>query len=46
MDEILSKVKLLAAQIGAQTKIDFPKLMPLAVKELKGLAEGKLLKKR
>jgi uncharacterized protein len=44
MDEILSKVKLLAAQVGAQTKTDFPKLMPLAVKELKGLAEGKAIK--
>ena len=44
MDEIVSKVKQLATQIGAQTKIDFPKLMPLAVKELKGLAEGKAIK--
>jgi len=44
MDEIVSKVKELAAQVGAQTKTDFPKLMPLAVKELKGLAEGKAIK--
>lgn len=44
MDEIISKVKQFAEQIGAQTKTDFPKLMPLAVKELKGLADGKNIK--
>jgi uncharacterized protein len=43
-DEIISKVKELAGQIGAQSKADFPKLMPLAVKELKGLADGKAIK--
>jgi len=43
-DEIISRVKQLADQIGAQTKTDFPKLMPLAVKELKGQAEGKAIK--
>jgi hypothetical protein len=44
MDEIISKVKQLAEQIGAQNKADFPKLMPLAVKELKGSADGKSIK--
>ena len=44
MDEIIGKVKQLAEQIGAQTKADFPKLMPLAVKELKGMADGKSIK--
>jgi len=44
MDEIISKVKQLAEQIGAQSKADFPKLMPLAVKELKGKADGKAIK--
>ena len=44
MDEIVSKIKELAAQIGAQTKADFPKLMPVAVKELKGQADGKAIK--
>ena len=44
MDEIISKVKQLAEQIGAQTKTDFPKLMPLAVKELKGSADGRAIK--
>lgn len=43
-DEIINKVKQLAGQIGAQSKADFPKLMPLAVKELKGKAEGKAIK--
>lgn len=44
MDEIVSIIKVLAAQIGAQTKADFPKLMPMAVKELKGQADGKAIK--
>ena len=43
-EEILQKVKQLADQIGATTKADFPKLMPLAIKELKGLADGKVIK--
>jgi uncharacterized protein YqeY len=44
MDEIVNKIKEVAAQIGAQTKADFPKLMPVAVKELKGQADGKAIK--
>jgi len=44
MDEIISKVKQLAIQVDAQSKADFPKLMPLAVKELKGQADGKAIK--
>ena len=44
MDEIIDKIKQLAEQIGAQTKTDFPKLMPLAVKELKGSADGRAIK--
>ncbi len=44
MDEIVTKVKGLAVQIDAQTKTDFAKLMPLAVKELKGQADGKDIK--
>lgn len=43
-DEIADKIKLLAAEIGAKTKEDFPKLMPLVMKELKGKADGKLVK--
>lgn len=44
MDEIISRIKQLADKIGVQTKTDFAKLMPLAVKELKGLADGKAIK--
>lgn len=44
MDEIVSKIKEIAGQIGAQTKADFAKLMPVAVKELKGQADGKAIK--
>jgi len=43
-EEILQRIKQLADQIGATTKADFPKLMPLAIKELKGLADGKVIK--
>lgn len=43
-DEIMLKVKQLAEQIGAKSKADFPKLMPLAIKELKGQADGKVIK--
>lgn len=42
--EIISKVKTLADVLGAKTKEDFPKLMPLAIKELKGKADGKSIK--
>jgi uncharacterized protein YqeY len=42
--EISEKVKQLAEKIGAKSKSDFPKLMPFAAKELKGLADGKLIK--
>lgn len=44
MDEIVDRVKQLASQLGAAAKTDFPKLMPLAVKELKGKADGKAIK--
>jgi len=44
MDEIVSRIKEIAGQIGAQTKADFAKLMPVAVKELKGQADGKAIK--
>ena len=43
-DEITGIVKNLAAQISASSKADFPKLMPLAMKELKGKADGKVVK--
>ena len=44
MDEIISRIKQFADQIGAQSKTDFAKLMPVAVKELKGQADGKAIK--
>jgi uncharacterized protein YqeY len=44
MEEIVTRVNEFAVQIGAQTKADFAKLMPLAVKELKGRADGKTIK--
>jgi uncharacterized protein len=44
MDEIREKVKLIATQVGAINKTDFAKLMPVAIKELKGMADGKAVK--
>lgn len=44
IDEIIEKVKQIASESGAVTKADFPKLMPLAIKELKGKADGKAIK--
>jgi uncharacterized protein len=43
-NEIKNIVSKLAFEIGAKTKDDFPKLMPLVMKELKGKADGKLVK--
>jgi uncharacterized protein len=43
-EEIISKVKTLADELGFKTKEDFPKLMPLAIKELKGKADGRAIK--
>lgn len=43
-EEIFNEVKRIAAEIGASSKADFPKLMPLAMKELKGKADGKSVK--
>jgi len=43
-EEIISEIKKLAEQINAKNKNDFPKLMSLAVKTLKGKAGGKIIK--
>lgn len=43
-EEVLIEVQKIAEEIGAKSKQDFPKLMPLAVKQLKGKADGKLIK--
>jgi uncharacterized protein YqeY len=39
-DEIVTEVKKLAESLEAKTKADFPKLMPAAIKALKGKADG------
>ena len=44
-EEILNKVKQFAEEIGAESKTDFPKLMPVAVKNLKGQADGNTIRK-
>ncbi|MFA8343647.1 MAG: GatB/YqeY domain-containing protein [Rhodothermaceae bacterium] len=43
-DEIFDKIKEIAAEVGASTKQDFPKLMPASMKALKGMADGKVVK--
>lgn len=44
-EEILTKVKMSADQIGAQSKADFGKLMGIVMKDLKGLADGNVIRK-
>jgi len=43
-EEIINKIKTLADELGFKTNEDFPKLMPLAIKELKGKADGRAIK--
>ncbi len=43
-EEILAEVTKIADDVAAKTKADFPKLMPLAIKALKGKADGKAVK--
>ena len=42
--EIETEVRKIADEVGATDKKDFPKLMPLAVKTLKGKADGREIK--
>ncbi len=42
--EIEVEIKKIALEVGAKTKEDFPKLMPIAAKALKGKADGKVIK--
>jgi uncharacterized protein YqeY len=44
-EEIDAEVKKIAEEINAKSKEDFPKLMPEVMKQLKGKADGKLVKK-
>lgn len=43
-EEAFEVVKKLAAENGLSSKADFAKLMPMAIKELKGKADGKIVK--
>ena len=43
-EEITAKVSEIAQSIGAKAKEDFPKLMPAVMKELKGKADGKMVR--
>jgi len=43
-DEIVAEVKKLSESLDARTKEDFSKLMPAAIKVLKGKADGKSIK--
>lgn len=42
--EIETKIKEIAKELGVKTKTDFGKLMSAAMKELKGKADGKVVK--
>lgn len=42
--EIETKIKEIAKELGVETKTDFGKLMSAAMKELKGKADGKVVK--
>lgn len=43
-EEIRKEITRIANEIGAKSKDDFPKLMPAVIKELKGKADGKIVK--
>lgn len=42
--EIQKEIARIASEVGAKSKADFPKLMPAVMKELKGKADGKIVK--
>ncbi len=44
INELKIKVSKIAKEIGAITKEDFPKLMPEVMKQLKGMADGKMVR--
>lgn len=43
-EEILEEVKKIANEVGAKDKNDFAKVMPVASKNLKGKADGKIIR--
>lgn len=45
-EEIDNEVKRIGNEIGAKNKDDFPKLMPEVMKQLKGKADGKIVRSR
>ena len=42
--EVIEIVKKIAVDLGVSGKQDFGKLMPVVIKELKGKADGKIIK--
>lgn len=44
VEEVEAEVKKIADEIGAVSKTDFAKLVPASIKQLKGKADGKLVK--
>jgi uncharacterized protein len=44
IEELKKEISRLAAEAGAKTKEDFPKLMPLVMEELKGRVDGKIVR--
>lgn len=43
-EEVLAEVKKVADELGASSKQDFGKVMPAAIKSLKGKTDGKMIK--
>ncbi|MBI9072296.1 MAG: GatB/YqeY domain-containing protein [Melioribacteraceae bacterium] len=43
-EEVEAEIRKIADEVGAKEKSDFPKLMPAAIKALKGKADGKVIK--
>lgn len=43
-EEVLAEVKKIVDELGASSKQDFGKVMPAAIKSLKGKADGKMIK--
>lgn len=43
-EDVINEVKRIAAVVGASSKDDFPKLMPEVMKQLKGKADGKVVR--
>lgn len=44
IEELTEELKLLIAETDSKDKKDFPKVMPIAVKKFKGVADGKIIK--